>query len=292
MTVINYETGEMLDANAAAARAERICDHLDSTAEKLELAMTEMRAAIRDRDDIALDYRSPGDYLSERFGGRLARLGVDLRREVVKELTEAGLSTRAIAPVVGVSNKTVHSDLHSGVTSGNTSSPSRPTEDVEPTLADSDDVEPDVQPEGGAFAAVPQTPVSDEGEHDAQPPRPLAPVVGIDGKTYPKRQQQPQRRAPLPDSYLRHLHVVRQKTESLTLTRLGRDDRWSTNRETVTGRNASEVLYALREFSTVVTQLDPAVIAANEKARQWWLASLNEITDALHGFGTTLKEMQ
>jgi len=43
-------------------------------------------------------------------GATLSRLGVDLRREVVRELTEAGLSTRAIAPVVGVSNFTVSKD--------------------------------------------------------------------------------------------------------------------------------------------------------------------------------------
>jgi hypothetical protein len=43
-------------------------------------------------------------------GATLSRLGVDLRREVVRELTEAGLSTRAIAPVVGVSNITVSKD--------------------------------------------------------------------------------------------------------------------------------------------------------------------------------------
>lgn len=43
------------------------------------------------------------------------------RRPVVAELSAAGMSTRQIAPIVGVSNKTVHQDI-AGVTSGNTSS--------------------------------------------------------------------------------------------------------------------------------------------------------------------------
>lgn len=109
MSVI--ETRDLvLDTEMAEQRATRIGLDLDATAERFESAMEKMRAAIRDRDDLALGYRSPGEYLSERFGGKLARLGVDLRREVVRELTEAGLSTRAIAPIVGVTNKTVALD--------------------------------------------------------------------------------------------------------------------------------------------------------------------------------------
>jgi hypothetical protein len=50
----------------------------------------------------------------DRFGEALARLGIDPRREVVKELTELGLSTRAIAPIVGVDQSTVVRDLRSG----------------------------------------------------------------------------------------------------------------------------------------------------------------------------------
>ena len=62
--------------------------------------------------------------------------GTDMRREVVRELTAAGMSTRAIAPVVGVNNATVHRDL-SGVadatpeqghiTGGYHPDPARPT---------------------------------------------------------------------------------------------------------------------------------------------------------------------
>lgn len=35
----------------------------------------------------------------------------DARQELVAELSAAGMSTRAIAPIVGVDNKTVHNDL-------------------------------------------------------------------------------------------------------------------------------------------------------------------------------------
>jgi len=40
------------------------------------------------------------------LGGSLHRLGVEVRRAVVGELTAAGMSTRTIAPVVGVGKST------------------------------------------------------------------------------------------------------------------------------------------------------------------------------------------
>jgi hypothetical protein len=69
-----------------------------------------IREAIDGRAYVALGYPSQTAYVSDRFGGALSRLGVDVRREVVRELTDAGMSTRAIGQVVGVSNKTVYQD--------------------------------------------------------------------------------------------------------------------------------------------------------------------------------------
>lgn len=112
MTVIvNTETGEILDAAVAERRAERITLRLDAIADNYAAVMPMIREAIEQRDDLALGYRSPGEYVADRFGGSLQRLGVEVRRAVVGELTAAGLSTRAIAPVVGVSHMTVQNDV-------------------------------------------------------------------------------------------------------------------------------------------------------------------------------------
>lgn len=175
--LVNTETGEILDVEAAERRASFICTDLDFAATSFETAMGRMREAIADRDDIALGYRSPGDYLSERFGGRLARLGVDLRREVVRELTEAGLSTRAIAPVVGVSNYTVHADQKAA-----------PVRDLTPQT-------PEPASAGEADAGSGQTPEG-EGHGEAATasvvdPSPRPPVTGIDGKTYKAPEPKP-----------------------------------------------------------------------------------------------------
>lgn len=112
MSLVDATTGELVELDAAAAerRAERIRLRLDAIADNYTAVMPLIREAIENRDDLALGYRSPGDYVADRFGAALTNLGVDVRRVVVKELTEAGLSTRAIAPVVGVHHDTVARD--------------------------------------------------------------------------------------------------------------------------------------------------------------------------------------
>lgn len=184
MTLVNTTTGEILDAEAAEMRASFICSDLDHAADTFETAMGRMRAAIRDRDDLALGYRSPGDYLSDRFGGRLARLGVDLRREVVRELTEAGLSTRAIAPVVGTSFKTVARDIAAPV-SGDTPQTPVASATGAASLAEADPQDAPDEEQVTAAAAVPVSDDSIASTPEAETPAtPRPPVVGIDGKTY------------------------------------------------------------------------------------------------------------
>jgi hypothetical protein len=111
MILVNTESGELLDAAAAERRAEHIRLRLDAIADNYTVIMPMIREAIEKRDDMALGYRSPGEYVKDRFGAALGRLGMDVRREVVRELTEAGLSTRAIAPVVGVTQQMVVKDV-------------------------------------------------------------------------------------------------------------------------------------------------------------------------------------
>lgn len=59
----------------------------------------------------ALGYASWSAYLLDLFGDEPLRLTRDVRRELVAELSEQGLSTRAIAPIVGVSKDTVQRDI-------------------------------------------------------------------------------------------------------------------------------------------------------------------------------------
>lgn len=105
------ELAPELDRAAAERRAERIALRLDTIADNYAAVLPMIREAIEKRDDLALGYSGVSEYVADRFGGALTRLGVDVRREVVRELSAAGLSTRAIAPVVGVGKGTIHRDL-------------------------------------------------------------------------------------------------------------------------------------------------------------------------------------
>lgn len=214
--VVNVVAGELLDVEAAERRASFICTDLDAAAAGFEAAMASMRLAITARDDVALGYRSPGDYISDRFGGRLARLGVDLRREVVRELTAAGLSTRAIAPVVGVSQKTVVKDRQ---------------------------VIPEVSPDGEAApaaAAARPVVVGIDGKSSYRPPR--AP-----------EQQAPHtpRRRPLPDRWRDATWELTKAVEKLE--RLTVDDRFAQHSERL---RRSDVAQARETLARVAARFE------------------------------------
>lgn len=162
MSLVNTETGEIVEFDRAAAerRAERITLRLDAIADNYRAVLPMIREAIEKRDDLALGYRSPGEYVADRFGQSLAGLGIEVRRAVVGELMQAGLSTRAIARVVGASRMAVQRDRDAGVTTV--------TPDPEPIPTPEGEVAP------GSASELPPVELA----------TPHPPVTGIDGKTY------------------------------------------------------------------------------------------------------------
>lgn len=59
---------------------------------------------------VALGYRSWTEYLSEVLGEEPMRLARAERQDMVRMLSDEGMSTRAIAPIVGVHHDTVAED--------------------------------------------------------------------------------------------------------------------------------------------------------------------------------------
>jgi hypothetical protein len=169
-----------IDTSDAERRALKISLRLDSIADNFEAVMPMIREALELGDHLALGYRSPGEYLSTRFGNALERLPLVMRREAVRELTAAGLSTRAIAPVVGVSHMTAARDLAAGVTDV-TPEPDYVTDEsdlpvVTGRLVDEDGEDVATLDERGWVNTT-------TGEITDEPP---AKVTGIDGKKYPR----------------------------------------------------------------------------------------------------------
>lgn len=113
-SLVNTETGELVE-DMTAAEAERLTDRiglrLGTIADNYEAVVPMIREAVERRAWAALGFRSPGEYAASHFGGAMSRLGVEFRQAVVRELSDLGMSTRAIAPVVGASPATVHRDI-------------------------------------------------------------------------------------------------------------------------------------------------------------------------------------
>lgn len=228
MTVVNTETGEILDPSAAERRAERIRLRLDTIADNYQAVLPLIREAIEKRDDLALGYRSVGDYVSDRFGGALNNLGIEVRREVVRELTDAGMSTRAIAPVVGVSNFTVSKDQAAVM---------------------------DLTPKSSG--AVGSTPAVSEQTPQSEPasPRPARPVVvGLDGKAYtqpPAPRAKPQRA--LPDQFFDAAFDLTKAVDRVV--RLAGDDRFPKNAQKVAAKNRDDLLRARDALDGVIARM-------------------------------------
>jgi len=163
-----------LTAEGAERLSERISTRLETIATNYVAVMPLIREAINRNAFAVLGYASHGAYIKDRFGDSLAKLGAEMRREVVKELSTAGLSTRAIAPVVGVSHVTVKNDIDAGV------------KDLTPAVPSVPDLPVDAST-GEVYEA------DDEPSPAAQEALPPRPVVGLDGKNYtvPAKQFKP-----------------------------------------------------------------------------------------------------
>ncbi|NRG40198.1 hypothetical protein HRK28_04620 [Rathayibacter sp. VKM Ac-2835] len=106
-------TVDMTEAEAAQI-TRKIDLRLVTVAENWEAALAYILEAIERKAHLALGYPSPGAYIADKFGSTLSRLSAETRREVSQALAEGGLSSRAIASVVNVSDRQVRKDISAG----------------------------------------------------------------------------------------------------------------------------------------------------------------------------------
>lgn len=185
----------------------RISLKLDTMADAYQGVLPLIRDAIEREAWRALGYNGVSAWAEARFSGALTRLGMDGRRELVRELTATGMSTRAIAPVVGVTQKTIVKDLQ---------------------------VIPAVSPEEFDVGIADMT--SQPAVENAQ-----RSTVGRDGKTYTRSEQQPRQRVlayGFRDAAL-DLTKIAARVERLTT-----DDRYPANRKVV-ARYVNDIVRAM-----------------------------------------------
>lgn len=107
-----------MSAPLAEDVARRLTEDIRSLAETIASRVDRLVPMICEARDgqahVALGYRSWTVYAETEFAGVLPRLDRQSRRELVTALTETGMSSRAIAPVVGVDRTTVTRDAVAG----------------------------------------------------------------------------------------------------------------------------------------------------------------------------------
>lgn len=95
--------------------ARRLTERIRLIAQNVADNVTKLRELVQEAKDSevhrALGFSSWTAYIQDVFGDEPLRLARDVRRELVAELSAQGMSTRAIAPILGVDHKTVHNDI-------------------------------------------------------------------------------------------------------------------------------------------------------------------------------------
>lgn len=183
---------------------------------------------------LVLGYKSWTAYLADTLGDEPMRLPRDERREVVAWLAGEGMSTRAIAPVVGAGFKTVARDLEVARVSTDTRAHNTTPTDADLITGTDWSPEPDADPITGEVIEPERT------------------VTGMDGKTYTAPASKPRRPA-LADQFRNASLALAQKVEAIE--RLVADDRFTQNAEKVATANRSDLLRAIDALQRVVAKL-------------------------------------
>lgn len=220
----------MLSVDDARRLTERIRLTAHSARESIEKLHQLVDDAKAGNAHLALGYQSWTAYLSEVLGEEPLRLARDQRQELVGYLAGEGMSTRAIAPIVGVSQDTVVKDIARG----------------ERFLS------PEPEPQEAARSVV--------AAAFARRDEPAAPakVTGLDGKSYSKpapatEARQPNRRA-LPDQARSAGWELRKAIERLE--RIAADDRFTANKETVAPHLRGHLTNAIKVCQDLLDRID------------------------------------
>lgn len=232
------------DLTADEARA--VTDRIRQTS---EIVWAQIIKAYRGRAWLALGYSSWDQYLDAELGDIRVQLPREARREVVASLSEAGMSTRAIAAATGVNFATVSRDLTGVANATPDPSPSGDDDDREASMPGESHEHSDpgqvTSPEGHPDDDIVDAEIVDEPAHT---------VTGLDGKTYAKPKPTKPRRGALGDSANNAGWKLRAAVERLE--RIFADDRFGANKEQVATHTRGHLTYAARVCQDLLGRLD------------------------------------
>lgn len=227
---MTIEQVAMMTADEARQATDRIRLALDRVSTAWADLAERVEDAHRRRADLALGYASWNEYAAAELQPPHS-LAAEVRRELVGLLSARGMSTRAIAPVAGVTHKTVILDR-------------QVVPDVPPETSDRIDL---------VTGEVLDATFTIEGETITTPVAPT--VTGLDGKTYKRPEPNFQRRAPLPEAIASTVYDVARKVERLE--RMVADDRLPQNRDKIAVRSHSDLVRIIDALQRVADQINP-----------------------------------
>lgn len=205
----------------------------------------------------ALGFRSWTEYVSQVFSDTpLMRLTRDERRELVAELSEAGMSTRAIAPVIGADQKTVVNDRRA-IQGEEISSPEpAPVVDDEPA---SEPRTTTFQSGGGFLARGEKIETDTETVVDLDTGDVISErsITGVDGKTYAvsARKTPPvEKRPALGPQIFNAVYDLGKKVDRLN--ELVADDRFPKHKNEVASTNRSDLVRAAETLNKIIAALN------------------------------------
>lgn len=238
------------------AEARRITERIRSALDRVASGWADLAERVAEayerRADLALGYGSWSEYAEAELRPSSA-IAAEVRRELVGLLTAQGMSTRAIAPAVGVSDRRVRQIVEkvgsdfppeperiNPITGEVVPAPTfQPTNVTDWTTEEVDDLmaSDDAVVEAWEASTIPA------------PPK----ITGLDGKQYARPEPKPARRTALPDSFWRATFDLTKKVESIV--RLCEDNRFTQNAEKVALANRSDLIRAIDALQRVVDQL-------------------------------------
>jgi transposase-like protein len=227
----------------SAAEAQRLTQRIKLTASGVRDGLFKLRNLVDEAKNSnawqVLGFASWTAYLADTLADEPMRLGREERQELVGYLSGEGLSTRAIAPIVGVDKDTVRRDVIRGGV--NTPPASTPTPERHVPVAPRAEEVAQVRDALGDEVADAYAGMA--ARFDAMPE--AKSVTGLDGKTYKRSTPKPERRRALvDDAYAANTNLWK-AIESIRS--ISNDDRFT--------RNKADILAALQPSADLAIEI-------------------------------------
>lgn len=234
--------------------AQRLTQRIKLTASTIRDNLWKLRNLVEEAKTSnawqVLGFASWTAYLADTLADEPMRLGRDERQELVEYLSGEGLSTRAIAPIVGVHHDTVASDIKAAAPVGNpTPEQLAPAFDPTPTLPPRED---DWVPADPATGEVIEPNPVNVTEHLFT--EKVKAVTGLDGKTYTTPAPAAPRRKALTDTARDLGWDFRKVAERLQ--RLREDDRFSRNEEEVAALLKGHLMFTVEVCQDLLDEIN------------------------------------